>query len=208
MSKLRSYPTCIAIGGGITALVLCYLAALPVFNPFVFNLWVGFISMMLYFSCNAHKDKRTYMKVFFSFLAGLIWGQISNVINIYVYPINPTVCYLLDYLLLVFLLLFVHIGLLGKTVFGFVPSVFFGLASTIGFYGRPDPLALGGVIHSIEIPDFLSFTATYGNVVLYQIAYCLFGLLFAFMIEVIADICAKFMLKPPAAVATDAETEQ
>ncbi len=198
MKLLRSYPTCIALGGGITAFILCCLSALPALNPWIFYIWVGFISMMLYFANNVHRDGKTYLTMFCSFLCGLGWGQLSNLINHYVAPKNTLLCSFLDFFCIVFLLLFIHIGVLGNTYCRSVPCVFFGLASTIGFYGRPDPLAFGGVMQNIDIPGYLTFNVTYGKILLFLILYFLFGLLFSFMIEIIADFFAARILPRPA----------
>lgn len=186
MSKLKHYGTCVGIGGGITAFILCNLAALDAFIPFIYYLWVGFVSMIIYFSTGAHKDGKTYLKMILSFVCGIVWGQISNLIYVTVWPSSHLLASILDYGVLIFLLLWVHIAILGQTPFGFVPTVFLGLATTIGFFGRPFPYAGHGLVG--DIPPFI--------IIGFQIAYLLFGLLFSIMIEVIADWCAKGILKP------------
>lgn len=184
MSKIRSYGTCIAIGGGVAAFILCSLAALNIFAPFVYYLWVGFISMIIYFSTGVHKDGKMYLKMILSFLCGICWGQLSNLIYVHIFPQSAILSSILDYGVLIFLLLWVHISLLGKTPFGFVPTVFFGLATTIGFFGRTSPFAGYGIVGQMSPIRIIGL----------QIAYLLFGLLFAFVIEVVADWVAPGIL--------------
>ncbi|MBP1627487.1 MAG: hypothetical protein H6Q00_1962 [Holophagaceae bacterium] len=182
MSKVRNIGTCIGIGGGITAFILCTLAG---FTPMIQWLWVGFLSMIIYFATGSHKSFSMAGKMILSFLCGLIWGQLSNLIWFYVFPVNPVLTAFLDFGVLVGLLLWVHLSLLVKTPFGFVPTVFLGLAMTIAFFGRPFPFQGHGLMGSLPPIKGVGLL----------IAYVVFGLLFSFMIEYIAGALAPKIIR-------------
>ena len=183
MKKLfKSLGLCIALGGGITAFVLCMLAGMTQFVNF---LWVGFISMIIYFAAGGNCDWKLCGRMLATFCCGLLWGGLSNLIYIKLFAVNSMLSFFLDYFGIVFLLLFVHIVLLAKTPFNFVPTAFLGLATTIGFYGRPFPLAgmgLGGDMGAVKITIYLIF-------------YVVFGLAFSLMINYLTVFFAK-LIKP------------
>ncbi len=182
MSKVRNIGSCIGIGGGITAFVLCTLAG---FTPMIQWLWIGFLSMIIYFATGSHKDFSLAGRMILSFFCGLLWGQLSNLIWFYVFPINPLLTTVLDFAVLVGLLLWVHLSLLAKTPFNFVPTVFLGLALTIAFFGRPFPFAGHGLMGDLPPVQGVGLL----------IAYVVFGLLFSFMIEFIAGGLAPMIVK-------------
>lgn len=133
-------------------------------------------------------------RMFCSFIAGLIWGQISNLIYVYVFPLNHWAASILDYAVLIFLLLFVHLGLLPKTPFGFVPTVFMGLACTIGFFGRPFPFAGNGLMGAMPVWQGL----------LILVCLFVFGVIFALMIQYIAAFLIPHIAIPKQKNAKDA----
>ena len=175
---------CIGVGGGITALVLCTLAS---YTPLIQFLWVGFITMIIYFAAGGQKDWALAGRMICSFVCGLLWGQLSNLIYVVIFPVNSVLASILDYLVLVFLLLFVHLGLLNKTVFGFVPTAFLGLAATIGFWGRPFPYAGQGMMGSMSTPAGM----------LLLLCLCVFGIVFSLMIQYIAGLLIPRLVKAP-----------
>lgn len=181
MGKIRSIGLCIAISAGIVAYLLCTVMG---FLPFIQYLWIGFLSMIIYFSVGVHKDAKTYLKMFCSFLCGLAWGQLSNLIYMSVFSANPLAAGLLDNIILVGVMVWVHTALLGNTVFGFLPTAFLGFAETVGFWGRPFPAQGLGMMGSMSTPTGLG----------YLIVYFLFGLAFAFLVETITDLLARFVL--------------
>lgn len=183
MKIFKSIGMCIAIAGGITAFILCMLAGMTQFVNF---LWVGFMSMIIYFAAGGNCDWKLAGRMLATFICGLLWGALSNLIYIHVFGVNTLLASVLDYFLIVFLLLFVHIVLLAKTPFNFVPTAFLGLATTIGFYGRPFPLegmGLAGNMSPVMITVYLIF-------------YVIFGLVFSLMINYITVFFAKFVIKP------------
>ena len=175
---------CIGIGGGVTAFILCTLAG---YTPLIQFLWVGFMTMIIYFAAGGQKDWALAGRMICSFVCGLLWGQLSNLIHVAVFPVNQLLASILDYLVLVFLLLFVHLGLLNKTVFGFVPTVFLGLATTIGFWGRPFPYEGHGMMGSLSTPV--------GMLIL--LCLCVFGIVFSLMIQYIAGFFIPKLVKAP-----------
>lgn len=183
MGKIKHIGTCIALGGGITAFVLCMLAGQ---TQFVNYLWVGFMSMIIYFAAGGDRDWKLCGRMICTFICGLLWGGLSNLIYIHVFNANSMLAFVLDYFVVVFLLLYVHIVLLAKTPFNFVPTAFLGLATTIGFYGRPFPtmgLGLAGEMSPVMITVYLIF-------------YVIFGLVFSLMINYLTALFAKIILKP------------
>jgi hypothetical protein len=183
MSKLKNIGTCIGLAGGITAFILCILVGN---TQFVRYLWVGFLSMIIYFAAGGDRDWKLCGRMICTFACGLGWGFLSNTIYVTVFGNNSILAAVLDYFVVVFLLLWVHIGLLSKTPFNFVPTAFLGLALSIGFYGRPFPYAGQGLAGNMS-PAMIT---------LYLFFYVVFGLVFSLMINYITILFAKIILKP------------
>lgn len=184
MGKIKNIGTCIGLGGGISAFVLLVLTG---FTPLIYFIWAGFLSMIIYFASGGDKDWKLCGRMILSFCCGLLWGQLSNQIYVYVFPHSAYAAYILDYFVLVGLLLWVHIGLLNKTPLNHVPSVFLGLALTIGFFGRPFPFAGQGICGDLAP----------GKIVLYLLFYMIFGLVFSLMINYLTALFAKGILRQP-----------
>lgn len=182
MSTQNRIGFCIGVGGGVTAFILCTLAS---YTPLIQFLWVGFMSMIIYFATGADKSLGMAAKMICSFICGLLWGQLSNLIYVYVFPSSHWLASILDYLILVFLLLWIHLGFLQKTVFGFVPTVFLGLATTIGFWGRPFPY--DGMGYMGEMSTLMGMGIL--------LALCAFGTIFALMIQYIAGFLIPRLVK-------------
>ncbi|MCC8122243.1 MAG: DUF1097 family protein [Oscillospiraceae bacterium] len=182
MNAQQKIGLCIGIGGGITAFVLCTLAS---YTPLIQFLWVGFMSMIIYFATGADKSFSMAGKMICSFVCGLLWGQLSNLIYVFIFPTNHWLASVLDYAVLIFLLLWIHLGFLQKTVFGFVPTVFLGLATTIGFWGRPFPYEGQGYMGE------MSTLAGMGML----LALCVFGIVFSLLIQYIAGFLIPRLLK-------------
>lgn len=182
MNKIKHIGTCIGIAGGITAFVLLVLTG---FTQFIYFIWAGFMSMIIYFAAGGNKDWKLCGRMICSFACGLLWGQLSNQIYVHVFPINSWAAYILDYLILVGMLLWVHLSLLEKTPFNHVPSVFLGLALTIGFFGRPFPFAGHGIAGDMAP----------GKIIIYLFFYMIFGLVFSMMINYLTGFFAKYILR-------------
>ena len=180
---MKNIGTCVGIAGGITAFILCVIFG---FTPFIQYLWVGFLSMIIYFAAGGNKDWKLCGRMICTFICGLVWGQLSNLVYVYIFPSSTIAAYIVDYFVIVCLLLFVHLHVLRKTPFNFVPTAFLGLALTIAFYGRPFPFEGMGLAGDMS-PWMIT---------LYLIVYVLFGLLFSIMINYITGWLAKIILKP------------
>ena len=149
--------------------------------------------MIIYFAAGGNCDWKLAGRMLATFICGLLWGGLSNIIYIYVFQSNGLLASILDYFVVVFLLLFAHLVLLAKTPFNFVPTAFLGLATTIGFYGRPFPtqgMGLAGDMSPVMITVYLIF-------------YVIFGLVFSLMINYLTVFFAKFVIKPDMAEHAD-----
>lgn len=182
MGKIKHIGTCIGLSGGISAFVLLTLAG---YTQLIYFIWAGFLSMIIYFAAGGNKDWKLAGRMILSFCCGLLWGQLSNQIYVHIFPVNGLVATVLDYFVLVGLLLWVHLSLLEKTPFNHVPSVFLGLALTIGFFGRPFPFAGQGLCG--EMPPVM--------IILYLLFYMVFGLVFSLMINYLTGFFAGKMFR-------------
>lgn len=181
MKAFRNIGMCIAIAGGITAFVLCMIFGQTQFARY---LYIGFLSMIIYFAAGGNKDWKLCARMACTFAIGLLWGQLSNLVYVALFPVNALAASVIDYFVIVCALLFVHLVLLKNTIFNFVPTAFLGLALTIGFYGRPFPYAGQGLAG--DMPPL--------QITVYLFVYVLFGLLFSIMINYIAGWLAKGIL--------------
>jgi len=185
MIKFRSIEMCIAIAAGIVTFVFIFLAGML---PFARYMWVGFLTMIVYFSTGAQSDSKTYLRVAVSYICGLLWGQLSNQIYIHVFPVNPLLTLFLDCFVMIFVMILMHVMILGKTKANFIPPLFLGFAVTVAFWGRPFPqegLGLFGHISAFKGLGILIF-------------YCFFGLAFAFAVEILTGLLASRILPAPA----------
>lgn len=183
-SVFKHFGVGVGLAGAISTFILTSVLAIPVFNPFIFYIWVGFIPMMLYFAHGVHRDMKLYVSMFLSFIIGIGWGWISNFLALTFGA--GLVNSFLDQFIVVGLILWVHLTVLGKTPFNDVSMAFFGYATTIGFYGRPDPFAGFGMMGSMSV----------AQITFMQIAYVVFGLVLTFLIEFIGDAINSRLLRP------------
>ena len=174
---------CIAISGGITAFVLAKIASYTPIFPFA---WAGFMSLLIYLATGQQRSWSTVGRMFCSFVAGMAWGQLSNLIGKYLFEANADVSFVLDYGVLIFLLLFVHNSFLKNTPFGFVPAAFLGLVLTKAFFGRPIPFIGTGVIGDMPLWAGL----------ICLVAVFVFGIVFAMMLQHLAAFFMSKLLKP------------
>ena len=182
MNKIKSFGMCVGLAAGISAFILCMLVGNTKFVNF---LWVGFLSMIIYFAAGGNKDWKLAGRMICTFGCGLLWGQLSNLIYVLTFDINPILASVLDYFVLVAVLVWVHLSLLNKTPCNFLPTAFLGLACTIGFFGRPFPYAGMGLAGDMAP----------GMIIVYLVFYMIFGLVFSLMINYIGGFLAKHMLK-------------
>ena len=173
---------CLGLAGGTTALILSIIASQTPIFPYA---WAGFISLLIYLATGQQRSWSTVGKMTCSFIAGMVWGQISNLISMHLLAKNIAVAFFLDFWLLIFLLLFVHNYFLKNTPFGFVPAVFLGLILTKGIFGRPIPFIGGGLSGDMPI---------WGGM-LCLIGLFLFGIIFAMMTQNIAAFLMSKLLK-------------
>ena len=184
MSKIRSVGFCIAVASAVTTMALVTVAGM---TPFVRFMWIGFLPMIVYFACGTHRVGATYAKVGGSFVCGMVWGQISNLLY-HSLPQNIPLAGTLDCLGIIFLMCFIHICFFGGTAFGFIPGIFLGFAETVGLWGRPFPFAGMGMLGS-------DFTWIQGLGI--QLFYLAFGLGFAIIVELLTDFMVPRILPKP-----------
>ena len=174
---------CMAISGSTTALILSIIASQTPLFPYV---WAGFISLLIYLATGQQKSWSTVWKMTCSFIAGMVWGQIANVIAYFVFPVSLPLTFFLEIWLLIFSLLFVHNYFFKNTNFGFVPTVFLGLILTKGIFGRPIPFIGDGL--SGDLPVWAGMLCLMGLF--------LFGITFAMMTQHAAAFLISKFLKP------------
>ena len=174
---------CRAIAGGLTAYILSTIAS---HTPIASFTWAGFFSLLIYLATGKQKSWSMIATMFLSFLAGMGWGQLSNLIGYYVYPQNVQLTYIIDFGVLIFSLLFVHNSVLKNTKFGFVPAAFLGLVLTKAFFGRPIPFIGDGLI--VDMPVWAGLLCLLGVFA--------FGAAFAMMIQYIGGFLMSKLLKP------------
>ena len=144
------------------------------------------MSLLIYLATGQQRSWSTVGRMFCSFVAGMAWGQLSNLIGFYLFDTNVRLAFVLDYGVLIFLLLFVHNSFLKNTPFGFVPPAFLGLVLTKAFFGRPIPFLGTGVIGDMPIWAGL----------LCLLAVFVFGIVFAMSIQYMSAFLMSKLIKP------------
>lgn len=183
-SVIRHFGFGLGLAGALCVFVFVTVAQVSVLNPFVYFIWVGFIPLMIYFPHGKHRKFQLYLEMFCSFILGLGWGWLSNVIADQV--ANQLLGHVLDHLVMMFLIFWVSMTLLRKTPFNNLSMSFFGYAMINGCFGRPLPYL--GIGFMGQMPPLM--------MTLLLIGYVVFGLLLCFCIEVLSDLFCGWLLKP------------
>ena len=183
-SIIKHFGFGVAIAGAVSVFILTTIVSMDAFNPFIYHIWVAFIPLMIYYAKGVHKAFKVMGVMFLSFLVGLGWGWLSNLIAMQFG--NGFAGHVLDHLILLFLMIWAHLTLLQRTPFNDLSMAFLGYATTIGFFGRPYPFAGFGFVG--PLPPAM--------IVLLQIGYVVFGLLVVIMIECIGDVINGRLLRP------------
>ena len=184
-SVIKHFGFALGLAGAISVFVFVTVAQLEFMTPFVYYIWVAFIPLMIYFPHGKHREFKLYRDMFCSFLLGLVWGILSNLIaDVFV---TSLIGHILDHFVMMFFIFWVSMTLLRKTPFNNLAMSFFGYAMMNGAFGRPLP-SIGIGFMGNSWPVWLMFVLLIGYVV--------FGLLLCFVIEVLTDLFCGWILKP------------
>ena len=183
-SVIKHFGFCLGLAGALSVFIFVTVAQLQVFNPFIYFIWVAFIPLMIYFPHGKHRQFRLYLEMFCSFLLGMVWGWLSNLIA-QAFPFG-IVGHVLDHLIMMFFIFWVSMTLLRKTPFNNLSMSFFAYAMFNGCFGRPLPFMGMGFMG--EMPPVMMMILLTG--------YVIFGLLLCFVIELLTDLFCGWILKP------------
>lgn len=120
----------VGVGSAIPIFVFGLAYDLIPFNKYAGVFWMCFIPLALYYS-SEQPQMKNLLNMTLSYILGLCWGYLGVVITPAVKMQGVIVFAVVEYLILVFLILFVTKGLLGKTLFNNVPCTFIGFALSI-----------------------------------------------------------------------------
>lgn len=118
-----------AFGGGFIIFILGMAYDLVPFNTYSHQFWIIFLVFILYFAIGGEIKNIPSMTV--SYICGLVWGFLSCVSAYLWQASNHTLFAFINYFLIASLIVFVHKGLLGNTVFGNPMAAFLGMALSI-----------------------------------------------------------------------------
>ncbi len=178
----KSISLCMA---GAAALVAYLLITLAGTLPIAGYMWVGFLPMILYFCTGAEKDLKLCSKMFVSYLCGLAWGQLSNLLWVYMFPQQTFALGLFENGIMIFIMLLIHVVIGGRTLIGFMPCVYLGLCETVVFWGRPSPFAGVGLLGTMPIWQGLGVL----------VFYFIFGMAFALGVQYLTGFFVKLFLR-------------
>lgn len=117
------------IQAGFGAVILTILMQ-PIFilgySEFV---WLVFLPLILFFALGA--DFKKIPSMIIGYICGVLWAMFNNVlVKMFGGFLQFEVANTVATIVLIFIILTVHENLLSKTVFGNIPAVFLGLATT------------------------------------------------------------------------------
>lgn len=143
------------LGTGLVCLAYGLLWDFLPFNAYQGMFWLSFMPLILFFM--KEKQERKYLiNMLLTFVCGLLWGLLAvGAIMV----LNPAGIIAIDIaidLVICFLIVFVHKGLLDGTPFNAVACAFLGLAETLGCMTTSFPVS--GVLvppATLAAPDLL-----------------------------------------------------
>jgi uncharacterized membrane protein YfcA len=138
--------TLVALGTALAIFVGGLVFDLVPFNNYVGVFWMLFIPVALFYMLDDARRKRKFIiNMLCSFAVGLVWGWVSVITTPLLKSYGEIPFALVEYLVLMFLIMFVHGPLLKNTVFNVIPAVYMAFAlsiassTTMWFSGHIDP---------------------------------------------------------------------
>ncbi|GAU76880.1 DUF1097 family protein [Fusibacter sp. 3D3] len=111
------------------AVALALLMQIPAILGFGAYLWMLFLPLMLFFAFGA--DFKRIPSMIVCYIVGIGWAMINGMLMGILIPlVGPIWGNIIGAAVVVFLVLTLHENLLSKTIFGNVPALFMGLATT------------------------------------------------------------------------------
>lgn len=111
------------------AVVLTLLMQVFAVTGFAQYMWMLFLPLLLFFALGADFKKIPSMIV--CYICGIAWAYINGVVQgIFASFAPEIVVNTVPTILIIFLVLTVHEGFLAKTIFGNIPCLFLGMATT------------------------------------------------------------------------------
>ena len=143
------------LGTGIVCLIDGLLWDLTPFNSYQGIFWLTFMPLILFFM-KEHQERKYLINMWLSFVCGLLWGLLGVGAIMLVNPSDLGGVIALDVIIdfaICFLIVFIHKGLLDRTVLNAVACVFLGFALTLGtlqtsfpiFGELMPPMSLNGI---------------------------------------------------------------
>ena len=111
------------------AVVLTLLMQVFAVTGFAQYMWMLFLPLLLFFALGADFKKIPSMIV--CYICGIAWAYINGVVQGILASFAPEIVVnTVPTILIIFLVLTVHEGFLAKTIFGNIPCLFLGMATT------------------------------------------------------------------------------
>lgn len=145
-------------------------------------IWISFLALQAYFLKNVAMNKLVCVELWASFVVGLLWGQLSNLIwYLFADSVSFFTLNLLDGGFLIFSLCAGALIFFANKLPKYLPATFTGLTVTILLWGRPAPFVGHGLLGDRTILMGILIAC-------FMYAY---GLLLAFMMEFVYDLVMK-----------------
>lgn len=111
------------------AIVLTLLMQIFALTGFAQYMWMLFLPLLLFFALGADFKKIPSMIV--GYICGIAWAYVNGIVQGIFGSFAPEIVVnIVPTILIIFLVLTIHEGLLINTVFGNIPSLFLGMATT------------------------------------------------------------------------------
>lgn len=111
------------------AVVLTLLMQVFAMTGFAQYMWMLFLPLLLFFALGA--DFKKIPSMILCYICGIAWAYINGVVQgIFASFAPEIVVNTVPTILIIFLVLTVHEGFLAKTIFGNIPCLFLGMATT------------------------------------------------------------------------------
>lgn len=121
----------VGLGSGIALFIFDVVFELFPSNKYVGVAWMCFIPMAIYYATEKPQMKNL-LNMWLTFICGLIWGWLSVITTPIVKGLAGVWGFaLVEFGILIFLVLFVHKGLLGNTPLNSIPCAFMGIALSV-----------------------------------------------------------------------------
>lgn len=111
------------------AFILSILMSIPAALGYDAYVWMLFLPLMLFFAFGA--DFKRVPSMIVCYILGVGWAMINGLLMGVLIPLlGPALGNMIGPFIVVFLVLTIHENFLGETIFGNVPALFMGLATT------------------------------------------------------------------------------